>query len=354
MGPLPVSADALSTRVVVGLIVAAALTAGSYATGDSNSANGTAAPASSQVESTPVPLATPVTDPATSASGTATSAVTAPPTTATTTNPAPPATMTAIAGEGENPPKFPEVVDGYVPDGDTTTGEVRIFGGSRIALIDDFELSMNNCGLTYWVLRWRSTGSSSRSIVVSRGFFADGAQVVWSDFSDIGAPGGRRGYVTGHQCSQPLFGDVPGAPETSEIADVVYEFQRYRRSVDGSDPPFEESPLQTSPLPPAPSCADYPTFYSGFPVTPCVGGMAVYAIQSRLNELGYQVDENGNYGPSTADAVARFQRDQGYVPDGVTGERTWSLLFSGAPPDVLSTDVNGDGQITPDEVVPGE
>jgi hypothetical protein len=66
-------------------------------------------------------------------------------------------------------------------------------------------------------------------------------------------------------------------------------------------------------------------------------GGAVRAVQRRLNRLGCgPVDEDGVYGPQTADAVRLFQAravDARGVPlaqDGIAGALTWAALFGSA------------------------
>lgn len=57
-------------------------------------------------------------------------------------------------------------------------------------------------------------------------------------------------------------------------------------------------------------------------------GPDVEAIQERLMELGYSVDNTGYFGTDTAKAVAYFQRMNGLVDDGNVGSHTREALFS--------------------------
>jgi len=50
-------------------------------------------------------------------------------------------------------------------------------------------------------------------------------------------------------------------------------------------------------------------------------GAAVIQIQARLN-----IAQSGNFDGPTEAAVRQFQRDNGLVPDGIAGPRTWSLI----------------------------
>jgi peptidoglycan hydrolase-like protein with peptidoglycan-binding domain len=64
------------------------------------------------------------------------------------------------------------------------------------------------------------------------------------------------------------------------------------------------------------------------------GAQAVWAdsqvkeAQSRLAELGYDIEADGVYGEGTAKAVRRFQRDRNLPDSGELNERTLAALFS--------------------------
>lgn len=69
---------------------------------------------------------------------------------------------------------------------------------------------------------------------------------------------------------------------------------------------------------------------------------AVRAIQARLNELGFSLDVDGDFGPKTESALKRFQAThidkQGapLVVDGQVGPITWAALFDiDAPPQAV-------------------
>lgn len=60
-------------------------------------------------------------------------------------------------------------------------------------------------------------------------------------------------------------------------------------------------------------------------------GGRVLALQARLNWWrGEQLTQDGDYGPSTEEAVKRFQNHQGVTEDGVWTETEWALLVINA------------------------
>ena len=64
-------------------------------------------------------------------------------------------------------------------------------------------------------------------------------------------------------------------------------------------------------------------------------GDAVYRIQVRLNQLGYNCGRpDSSFGSRTSAAAKAFQRSRGLTADGIVGSRTVAALFAGSTPAV--------------------
>jgi putative chitinase len=57
-------------------------------------------------------------------------------------------------------------------------------------------------------------------------------------------------------------------------------------------------------------------------------GDAVVQLQKQLRTLNFAVAVDGDFGPGTAVAVARFQTEHGLEPDAIVGPATWTALHS--------------------------
>lgn len=65
-------------------------------------------------------------------------------------------------------------------------------------------------------------------------------------------------------------------------------------------------------------------------------GSTVVAVQRRLSELGYDVSDDGEFGPETEKALKEFQRSRQKEPDGVVGPRTLNALLNASKADAPS------------------
>lgn len=79
-----------------------------------------------------------------------------------------------------------------------------------------------------------------------------------------------------------------------------------------------------------------------------VGGL-VWDVQHRLQQLGlYPLKLDGHFGPVTRQAVIKFQKQQGLVPDGVVGKKTLTALrkktFTVEEIEMMARLVNGEAR----------
>ena len=68
--------------------------------------------------------------------------------------------------------------------------------------------------------------------------------------------------------------------------------------------------------------------YPGSPLRQGSTGSAVQTMQQRLNDLGYSIAVDGNFGPGTQGAVVDLQGKKGLSNDGVVGPQTWAALWA--------------------------
>lgn len=60
-------------------------------------------------------------------------------------------------------------------------------------------------------------------------------------------------------------------------------------------------------------------------------GQAVVTLQNDLDQLGYNLSQDGQFGPLTRAAVVNFQGNHGLVPDGIVGPLTWGAINAALP-----------------------
>jgi peptidoglycan hydrolase-like protein with peptidoglycan-binding domain len=63
------------------------------------------------------------------------------------------------------------------------------------------------------------------------------------------------------------------------------------------------------------------------PGAPMKTGESVKQWQQRMENLGYNINVDGKFGPQSAQVARRFQKDKGLTVDGVVGRDTWSTAF---------------------------
>lgn len=90
---------------------------------------------------------------------------------------------------------------------------------------------------------------------------------------------------------------------------------------------------------------DYPVLYSA---TPNLEGEAVWLLQARLKELGYDITPSGVYSLATASIVRLFQVASGLEDTGVVDEKTWKALMLVEPSEPCATE---DSRLLSDRVV---
>lgn len=66
-------------------------------------------------------------------------------------------------------------------------------------------------------------------------------------------------------------------------------------------------------------------------------GSDVKTLQEMLNQNGYSLDLDGNFGPKTQEAVKDYQTKNGLQVDGIAGNETWGKLSGGTPSTVSSS-----------------
>ncbi|GHV04994.1 hypothetical protein FACS1894217_01140 [Clostridia bacterium] len=79
------------------------------------------------------------------------------------------------------------------------------------------------------------------------------------------------------------------------------------------------------PAPPAPVSPAYPGYYLQYGQK----GDNVATLQGLLNNYGYGLKVDGDFGSGTRNAVIDFQQKHGLTADGIVGEATWNALIGG-------------------------
>ncbi len=69
---------------------------------------------------------------------------------------------------------------------------------------------------------------------------------------------------------------------------------------------------------------DFPVLYLALPN---IEGEAIWLLQARLKELGFDIEPSGTYSPATANVVSLFQVSSGLKDTGVVDETVWKSLM---------------------------
>ena len=159
------------------------------------------------------------------------------------------------------------------------------------------------------------------------GLFTEKLKLVWND----GAFSGNykdfwsaiRTNMPAKQ--QPNYMTV-GVSSPGFEAQSPFEIEAGASPATPAAPPADEGQPAVQPAPETPAS-------SGTRRTLCEGdtGGDVEYLQSRLVELGYNLDVDGSFGWATASAVRAFQSANGLAADGIVGPGTWVALEECVP-----------------------
>jgi len=69
---------------------------------------------------------------------------------------------------------------------------------------------------------------------------------------------------------------------------------------------------------------DFPALY---PYDPCLEGDAVWMVQARLRDLGYDIQPDGRYDQATIQTIRLFQLAHGLQDNGVVSKKVWQVLM---------------------------
>jgi peptidoglycan hydrolase-like protein with peptidoglycan-binding domain len=80
---------------------------------------------------------------------------------------------------------------------------------------------------------------------------------------------------------------------------------------------------------------DFPVLYCG---QPRLEGEAIWMVQARLRELGYEIIPSGQYDEKTAEAVMMFQTAHRLQANGVVTQLVWeNLMYDGGSQPCLTS-----------------
>ncbi|WP_214658686.1 L,D-transpeptidase family protein [Candidatus Formimonas warabiya] len=94
---------------------------------------------------------------------------------------------------------------------------------------------------------------------------------------------------------------------------------------------------------PVQACTDYTSCPELHFTDPVQSGGYIAELQELLKSAGYyRAKVDGNYGPMTAEAVKKFQRDHGLAPNGTIEHKTWDALAA-LYDQAMASNPGGDG-----------
>lgn len=120
--------------------------------------------------------------------------------------------------------------------------------------------------------------------------------------------------------------------EKGLLVDGVVGAQTWEAAFDNSTITGVNEP-QPNPVAPIPDASGADNSYPGSPLSyspliPLVFKPQAQVVQQQLQTLGWQLDDDGEFGPRSSAAIRLFQSQHNLDPDGIVGPQTWAVLFS--------------------------
>jgi len=115
--------------------------------------------------------------------------------------------------------------------------------------------------------------------------------------------------------------------EKGLLADGIVGMQTWRTAFDNSTITGVNE-LQPDPIEPIASNSYPGSTLSYSPLRPLSFDSQAQTFQQRLQDLGWQVEADGWFGPRSAAATRLFQQQHNLDADGIVGPQTWAVVFS--------------------------
>lgn len=118
-------------------------------------------------------------------------------------------------------PPMPTSRPGYTKQGPGVAETIRIYGRGEPTLLTDFPKTMNDCGKSLHLVRWRSLGGPIVAGMTAKipGF---DPPVRQEDLDPVQE--GEAGLLEGTQCDEPAF-ILPAYRDPNSLVDVVVEYE---------------------------------------------------------------------------------------------------------------------------------